>query len=130
MLAILALATAFAAQAPAARPAEVVPMTVEVQAPASAGPAVEAWGRELRTALEARKGEFRLVKAGRGPELVVRIDSVGDGQNGSQVMNGALVLGKVTRPFNLTYASDTRTQAEALARNLRKYADQMKATGR
>ena len=42
-------------------------------------------------------------------------------------MNGALVLGKSARPFNLSYPGEMAPQAEKLARNLRKLADQMKA---
>ena len=134
MLSTLALASLFAAQAaaaqaPAATPAKVTPMTVEVQAAAGAAGAdagVQAWVKELRTALEARKDEFRLAKKGETAELVVRIDSLGKGQNDLQVMNGTLLIGKGSHPFNLTYPGEVAPQAEKLARNLRKYADQLK----
>ena len=125
-LATLALAALLPAQAPAA-PAKVVPMTVEVRTAAKADAAVQAWAKELRTALEARKDEFRLARPGEAPEFVVRIDSVGRGQGSVEVMNGAFVLGKTTRPFNYSFVN-VRAEAEKLARNLRKYADQMKAT--
>jgi hypothetical protein len=36
------------------------------------------------------------------------------------------VLGKTTRPFNYSF-KDVRAEAEKLARNLRRLADQMKA---
>jgi hypothetical protein len=127
ILAVAALAaptaTAQAAAAPAAKP---VPMVVLVEAPSKAGADVEAWAKELRTALAARKDEFRLAKPGEKAELVVRIDSVATGEGDSHSMNAALVLGKSTRPFNLSYAGEVHPQAEALARNLRKLIDQMK----
>ena len=130
MLATLALASAFAAQAaaaqaPAAAPAKVAPMSVQVQAAAGADAGVQAWVKELRVALEARKDEFRLVKPGEKPELVVRVDSVGKGQEGAPIMNGAFVLGTTTRSFTYGF-TDVRVEAEKLARNLRKLADQMK----
>ena len=132
MFATLALASAFAvqaaaAQAPAAAPAKTAPMSVQVEAAAKADAGVQAWVKELRAALEARKDEFRPAKKGETAELVIRIDSVGKGQNDLQVMAGTLLMGKSSHPFNLSYPGETATQAEVLARNLRKYADQMKA---
>lgn len=132
MFATLALASAFAAQAaaaqtPAAAPAKIAPMSVQVEAAAKADAGVRAWAKELRAALEARKDEFRPAKKGETAELVVRIDSVGKGQNDLQVMVGTLLMGKSSHPFNLSYPGEVAPQAEALARNLRKYADQMKA---
>jgi hypothetical protein len=132
MFATLALASAFAvqaaaAQAPAAAPAKTAPMSVQVDAAAKADAGVQAWVKELRAALEARKDEFRPAKKGETAELVIRIDSVGKGQNDLQVMAGTLLMGKSSHPFNLSYPGGVAPQAEALARNLRKYADQMKA---
>ena len=132
MFATLALASAFAvqaaaAQAPAAAPAKTAPMSVQVEAAAKADAGVQAWVKELRAALEARKDEFRPAKKGETAELVVRIDSVGKGQNDLQVMAGTLLMGKSSHPFNLSYPGEVAPQAETLARNLRKYADQMKA---
>ena len=131
MLSTLALASLFAAQAaaaqsPAAAPAKAAPMTVQVEAAAGGDASVQAWVKELRAALEARKDEFRLAKKGETAEFVVRIDSLGKAQDGTPVLNAALVLGKTTRPFAYGF-TDVKVQAEALARNLRKYADQMKA---
>jgi len=126
-IATIALATLLPAPAPAA-PVNGVPMTVEVRTAPKADPGVQAWAKELRAALETHKEEFRLAKTGEKAELTVRIDSVGAGPGAAQVMNGALVMGQTTRPFNLSYTGAARPQAEALARNLRKYADQMKAT--
>jgi hypothetical protein len=37
-------------------------------------------------------------------------------------------MGKTSRPFNLSYPGEVAPQAEKLARNLRKYAEQMAAT--
>jgi len=131
MLSTLALASLFAAQAaaaqsPAAAPAKVAPMTVQVEAAAGGDAGVQAWAKELRAALETRKDEFRLAKKGETAEFVVRIDSLGKAQDGTPVLNAALVLGKTTRPFAYGF-TDVKVQAQALARNLRKYADQMKA---
>jgi hypothetical protein len=125
-LATIALAALFPAQAPAA-PAKVAPMSVEVRTGPKAGADVENWAKELRAALSARKEEFRLAKAGETPEFVVRLDSIGKRPDGTPVLNGSFALGKAApRPFNYGF-SDVRTEAEKLARNLRGYADQMKA---
>jgi len=126
-LAILALATLVVAQAPGA--AKAAPMTVQVEASAKAAPGVAEWTSELRTALEARKDEFRLAKPGESAEFVVRIDSVGSDQDGTSILNGALVLGEVKRTFRYGF-TNVRAEAEKLARNLRKLADQMKAGGK
>jgi hypothetical protein len=131
MLATLVLASLFAvpavaAQTTAATPAKPAPMSVQVQAAAGADAGAQTWVRELRRALEARKDEFRLVKAGETAELVVRIDSLVKGQNDLQVMNGAFLIGKGPHAFNLSYPGDVAPQAEKLARNLRKHADQLK----
>jgi hypothetical protein len=132
MLSTLALASLFAAQAaaaqsPAAAPAKLAPMSVQVQSAAGADALVRVWVKELRAALETRRDEFRLAKKGETAELVVRIDSLGKGQNEAHVMNGTLLMGKGSHPFNLSYPGEVAPQAEKLARNLRKYADQLKA---
>jgi hypothetical protein len=119
----LALATLLIAQAsPAAKAA---PMTVQVEAVAKGAPGVAEWTNELRTALESRKDEFRLAKPGEKAELVVRIDSISE-QGGTSSLNGALVMGEAQRAFRYSF-TNVRTEAEKLARNLRKVADQMKA---
>lgn len=125
MLATLALAALVLPQPPATA-AKPVPMSVEVRTAAKAEAPVQAWANELRAALDQRKDEFRRAKPGESAELVVRIDSVAPGPDGTQVMKGALVLGKNARPFNLSYAGEAAPQAEKLARNLRKLADPMK----
>jgi hypothetical protein len=130
----LALALVLAAQAAAAGAApaagtKVVPMSFRVQAETKGGPAAKAWAEELRTAVEARKDEFRAPKPGEKPELVVRVDSVAPIANGGSVMNGALVVAGSPHAFNLSWEQSKRSAVtEALARNLRKYAEQLKAS--
>ncbi len=128
LLSSIVLALAAAAAQPAAKPAPKDLITVQVEvAPATAAGA-QAWGKELRTALEARSDEFRVAKPHETASLVVRIESVLPGpQAGSSVMNGALVQGGQTRPFSLNYVGEIQPQAEKLARNLHKLADQAKA---
>jgi hypothetical protein len=129
----LALALVLVAQAattgpaPAAAAKKVVPMTFQVQADTKGGATAKAWADELRTAVEARKDEFRPAKPGERPEVLVRVDSVAPIANGASVMNGALVVGGTPHPFNLSYKGPSAPQTEALARNLRKYAEQLKA---
>jgi hypothetical protein len=124
--AMLALAALVPAQAPA-EPSKAAPMSVEVRTAAKADPALEHWAKELRAALEARQGEFRLTRAGEKPEFVVVLDSIAKRPDGTPVLNGSLALGKATpRPFNYGFI-DVRSEAGKLARNLRKYADQMRA---
>ena len=132
-LTTVVLATLLAAPAPhgeaPAGPAKIVPMAVQIQAPANADAGAQAWVLELRTALGTRKDEFRVVKPGETGELLVRIESVGRGQGDNRVLNAALVMGQMTRPFNLTYPGEIAPQAEKLAAKLRSFADQMKAAG-
>jgi len=103
---------------------EAVPISVEVQLPAQPGPELREWADELRTALAARKDEFRVAKPGARPEFVVRLDSIGPGQKGTPTLKGSCVRGTATRPFSYTFTG-VRADAEKLARNLRKQADQM-----
>lgn len=127
-VAVLAAASA-SAEAPATSAAKPAAMVVQVDAVANGGDEVEVWAKELRKALATRKDEFRLAKPREKPELTVRIDSVAMGEGDTHSMSGALVLGETTKPFNLSYAGEIEPQAQALARNLRKLADQMKAEG-
>jgi hypothetical protein len=117
------LAGAAPAQAPAAKAA---PMSVAVDVAATSGAGAHAWEKELRTALEARKDEFRLVKPGDKAELVVRVVALTKGQGESSVMKGVLVLGSQEKAFNLTYGGEIHVQAEKLARNLHNLAEQLK----
>ena len=126
ILATLALSALLPAQA-AAAPPKVVPMTVEVRTAPKAGAEVESWAKELRAALGARKEDFRLAKAGEKAQFVVLLDSIGKRPDGTPVLNGSFALGNAKpRPFSYGF-TDVRTEAEKLARNLRGYADQMKA---
>jgi hypothetical protein len=140
----LALALVLAAQAGAAAPAPgaaakkpAAPLSVQVQASPKGGAAAKAWGDELRAAVEARKDEFRAARPGEKPEVVVQIDAVGPATKGSaagavpkdaSIMKGAIVVGGTPHPFGVTYTGPSKPQTEALARNLRKYAEQLKAT--
>jgi hypothetical protein len=128
MLAVAALAApAVAATSPAASKAKPPVMVVQVETPKGASKDVLDWAKELRTALAARKDEFRLARAGEKAELEVRIESVVAAEGNTHSMSGAMVLGDVKQPFNLSYPDDSRSQAEKLARNLRRLADQIKA---
>jgi len=122
----LALVTAAAAP-PAGKPAPKGVISVQVEVASGTAAGAQAWGKELRTALEARADEFRLAKPGETAALVVRIDSVVPGQGASSVMNGTLVQGGQSRPFSLNYPGEIRPQAERLARKLRTLAEQTKA---
>jgi hypothetical protein len=125
-LATLALAALLPGQAAAASP-KVVPMAVEVRTAPKASPELESWAKELRAALDERKQEFRLVKPGQKPEFVVQLDSISKRTDGTPVLNGSFAVGSgKPRPFNYGF-TDVKSEAEKLARNLRGYADQMKA---
>lgn len=113
------------AKAPAATAAK--PISVLVETPAKASAETLAWAAELRTALAARKTEFRAAKPGEKPELVVQVESVAPAAQGAITMTGALVRADQTKPFNLTNNAPARQQAELLARNLRKLTDPMAA---
>jgi hypothetical protein len=112
---------------PAATPAvPEEPLAVRVVGPTPGGGGATAeWARELEMALGDHPAEFRLAGKGERVDLTVRIDSVAPGEGGVSVMKGALVRGKTTKPFSLSYPGKVRPQAEALARNLRKYAEQL-----
>lgn len=127
MLATLVLYALLAppADAPPAKPA---PMSVEVRAKADADAATQSWAGELRAALAARPDEFRLAKPGEKAELVVRLESLGQSDDGTPSLHAALVVGDSTRPFTYGYR-DVKADAAKLARNLRKLADQVKASG-
>ncbi len=126
ILVTLALAALLPAQV-ATAPQKAAPMSVEVRTAPKAGADVENWAKELRAALAARMQEFRPAKPGEKAEFVVQLDSIGKRPDGTPVLNGSFSLGSAKpRPFNYGFA-DVKTEAEKLARNLRGYADQMKA---
>jgi hypothetical protein len=122
---VLAAQTGAAVPAPDAAAKKLVPLAFAVKADPKGGAAASAWADELRTAIAARKDEFRSPRPGEKPEVVVQVDTVGPTATGS-AMKGSLVVGDAPHPFSLTYAGPSKPQTEALARNLRKYADQMK----
>ena len=112
---------------PATAPPRAAPMSVEVRTAPKAGAELQSWAKELRAALAARKQEFRPAKPGERPEFVVRLDSIGKMSDGTPALNGSFALGSgKPRPFNYGF-TDMKAEAEKLARNLRGYADQMKA---
>jgi hypothetical protein len=120
----LALAALLPAQT---APAKAAPMSAEVRTAPKAGADVENWARELRAALATRTQEFRLARTGEKAEFVVQLDSIGKRPDGTPVLNGSFTLGRgKPRPFNYGF-TDMKTEAEKLARNLRGYAEQMKA---
>ena len=125
-LVTLALAALLPAQA-ATAPPKGAPMSVEVRTAPKAGVDVESWAKELRAAIAARTQEFRPAKPGERPELVVQLDSIAKRADGTPVLNGSFALanGK-PQPFNYGF-TDVKTEAGKLARNLRRYADQLKA---
>jgi hypothetical protein len=102
------------------------PLAVFVQAPTPAGPEGEAWARELRAALGARKDEFHVVRREQA-QLVVRLEGVDALADGTHVLRGTFLLDGKTQGFTLGYPGPIPSQAERLSRNLRRFADQMKA---
>lgn len=100
------------------------PVTVRVEAAAKGGAAVEAWAKELRAALAARKDEFRVVKPDEKAQLTVKLDSVEPGQGGPSKISGRIAVGETQRPFTYTF-TDVAADAAKLARNLRPLADKL-----
>ena len=117
-----------AATPPLAAPA---PIAVFVTLPEDPGPGVEDWARELRGAIAAGHGGLSIAESPDAALVVVRIDAVGTeagvrpeppGEGEIVVARGAIVLGETSRGFSLAYRGEARPQAEALARNLRRFA--------
>ena len=117
--------------APAARAAALTPVVVHVLVPEDPDPAVAAWAQALVAAINAGHGGLVLATAPDEAVALVRIDAVEEGtgvdpepegEGEVTVMRGALVVGESARAFNLVYRGDARPQAEALARNLRRFA--------
>jgi len=124
-LVTLALAALLPAQATA--PAKAAPMSVEVRTAPQTGADVQDWAKELRAALAARTQEFRPAKPGEKAEFVVQLNSIGKLPDGTSVLQGSFTLGGgKPRPFNYGF-SDVKSEAAKLARNIRGYAEQMKA---
>ncbi len=128
LFALVALTLASAPETPASTPKKPAVTSVRVDTVASADANAKALADELRAAIGARKDEFRFVKAGETPELVVRIDGARPPRDGKSAFSGALVKGQTARPFSLASPGDFKALAALLARNLRSLADEMKAT--
>jgi len=117
--------------APVAPVAAPEPVVVHIQMPEDPDPAVLAWAQALSTAITSGQGGLNLAATPEEATAVVRIDTVEkgtevdpepEGEGEVSVMRGALVVGERARAFNLVYRGDARPQAEALARNLRRFA--------
>jgi hypothetical protein len=102
-----------------------------VLVPDGADPEAEAWGEELRQAIQAGHGDLSLAPTIDEAAVVVRVDAVETGVEASpepegegeiSVMRGALLVGGSAREFHLTYRGEARSQAQALARNLRSFS--------
>jgi len=133
LLAVVACSAPEAPQATATPPpaASPPPVVVHIQVPEDRGPAVEAWAQALAAAIAGGHGGLALASTPEEAVAVVRIDAVEtgaevdpepEGEGEVNVMRGALVVGESARAFNLVYRGDARPQAEALARNLRRFA--------
>jgi hypothetical protein len=106
------------------------PVAVFVLVPESPEPEVAAWGQALVAAITSGQGGLVLAPTLEEAAAVVRIDAVEvgveaspepEGEGEISVMRGALVLGETARPFDLAYRGEAGPQAEALARNLRRF---------
>jgi len=113
---------------PAATPP---PVVVQILVPEEPAPEVQAWALALAAAIEAGHGELTLAARPVEAVALVRIDSVRTGvewtpeppgEGEISVMHGAFVLGESARDFDLAYRGDAAPYAEALARNLRRFA--------
>ena len=136
LLALVACSAPEAPQAtstpePVAPGAALQPVVVHVLVPEDPDPAVEAWAQALVAAIDAGHGGLALATTPDEAVALVRIDAVEtgtevdpepEGEGEVNVMRGALVVGETARVFNLVYRGDARPQAEALARNLRRFA--------
>jgi len=105
------------------------PITVRVDVAPKSGPAVEGWAKELRSALSARKEEFRVVKPAERAHLTVKLDSIEPGKDGPSKVVGRLAVGEDERPFTYSF-TDVAADAAKLARNLRPLADKMQPAAR
>jgi hypothetical protein len=119
-----------AASTPAPAPTP-VPVAVYVQVPDEPEPAVEAWAQDFTAAILAGQGQLVLAPSPEEATATVRIDGVESGIEASPEpegegeitrMKGVLVVGESAREFSLVYRGEARPQAEALARNLRRFA--------
>lgn len=122
---------------PAAAAPHAAPVPVFVLLPDSPSPEVEAWARELGAAIAAGHGGLVMSESAEDARVVVRIDAVETnarvnpeppGEGEVLVMRGAILDGESSRAFSLAYRGSARPQAEALARNLRRFAAEGQAS--
>jgi hypothetical protein len=118
---------------PSASP--VAPLAVHIALVEGASSSAMGWARTLEEAVTERRGDLQLVADAAAAVVVVRVAAVepvreeggASGEGEAMVVRGALVVGTATpRNFNLTYRGAARVQADALARNLRRLAEETK----
>ena len=109
------------------------PATVHILVAGSENPEVQAWAQELTAAIEAGQGDLALVPTPEEAEQVVLIENVEtgavaspepSGEGPTYRMKGSLIIGDDAREFTLAYRGPVRPQAEALARNLPRFAQE------
>lgn len=107
------------------------PVSVYVQVGDEPEPAAEAWAQALVGAIQTGQGLLTLAPTPEEATVTVRIDSVEsnveavpepEGEGEINRMKGALVVSGSAREFSLVYRGVAQPQAEALARNLRRFA--------
>ncbi len=104
----------------------------------SENPEVQAWAQELAAAIQAGQGNLTLVPTPEEAEQVVLIEEVETGvaatpepagEGPTYRMRGSLIIGDDAREFTLAYRGPVRPQAEALARNLPRFAQEAASGG-
>ena len=114
------------------------PETVHILVAGPESPEVEAWVEALTAAIEAGHGNLALVPTPEEATSVVMIEGIDPGAPAGQepagegeafVVRGSLVIGDDARDFSLAYRGDVRPQAEALARNLPRFAQEAASGG-
>ena len=127
-----------ATPAPATADPAPKPATVHVLTAGPGSPEVQTWAQELTAAIESGEGNLVLVSTPEEAEAVVLIESVEVGGEASPElagegetyrMRGSLVIGDDARDFNVVYRGEVRPQAEALARNLPRFAQEAASGG-
>jgi len=112
--------------------------TVHVRVAGPRSPEVEAWAEHLTAAIVAGQGDLVLVSTPEEAGAVVLIEGVETGVEASPEpagegpiyrMRGSLIIGDDARAFSLSYRGEVRAQAEALARNLPRFAQEAAAGG-
>jgi hypothetical protein len=112
--------------------------TVHILVAGPDNPVVGAWAEALAAAIEAGHGDLALVPTPEEARLVVMIEGVDSGAPAGQappgegeafVVRGSLIIGDDARDFDLAYRGDMVPQAEALARNLPRFAQEAASGG-